>query len=379
MKLFSGPPLSQFADTPPTPAETRAARPDTANPGPPPAKRTRPASDAPAPQRRQAESHAPAKPPAKPARPFQARPPAGGGKALPAPRGKATPPANPSPLRTTAPRPPRVRRTDIAIPEGQSPAGIRILPIPRLAQGGRWRVEAMRSLSEPLFLWFTRGQGRITVGGITRGYGTHNAVFIPAGVMHGFEVGPQTFGTAVFLGRDSGIDLPPDPVHLRVRETPAQTEVGGILDAAQRELENSRPGGERAARHHLGLLGVWMERQLDAPAAETRKPLAAQRLARAYAELLEREYRSGRGVGDFARALGVTPTHLSRVCNQTCGRSASDLLHDRVIFEARRLLTDTKLPIGVISDGLGFTSPAYFTRAFQHRTGKTPSAFRRQG
>jgi AraC family transcriptional regulator, transcriptional activator of pobA len=32
-----------------------------------------------------------------------------------------------------------------------------------------------------------------------------------------------------------------------------------------------------------------------------------------------------------------------------------------------------------VSEVLGFTSAAYFTRAFQHRTGKTPSAFRRQG
>jgi AraC-like DNA-binding protein len=114
-------------------------------------------------------------------------------------------------------------------------------------------------------------------------------------------------------------------------------------------------------------------------AAEAKRPLAAQRLARRYADLLERDFRSGQGVGDYARLLGVTPTHLSRVCNQTCGRSASDLLHDRLIFEARKLLTETRIPINAISAELGFTSPAYFTRAFQHRTGKTPSAFRRQG
>ena len=107
------------------------------------------------------------------------------------------------------------------------------------------------------------------------------------------------------------------------------------------------------------------------------RPDAARRLARAYADLLEKEFRSGKGVSAFARDLGVTATHLTRVCNKTCGRSASDLLHDRVIFEARRLLTETRTPIQNVSESLGFTSPAYFTRAFQHRTGKTPSAFRK--
>lgn len=273
--------------------------------------------------------------------------------------------------------PPR-RRPAVSLPQAPS-APLRLVPIPRLAAGGRWRVEAMRSLSEPLLLWFTRGQGRITVGGVTRGYGVHNAIFIPAGVMHGFEVGQQTYGTALFFGHANDLTLPTAPLHLRVREQLPQVELTAILDNIQRELESSRPGHERAARLHLGLLTVWLERQIDAAQTDPQRPGAASRLARRYSELLERDFASGMGVGEYARALGVTPTHLSRVCNQTCGRSASDLLHDRVIFEARRLLSETRLPIGDIAEALGFTSAAYFTRAFQHRTGKTPSAFRKQG
>ena len=268
-----------------------------------------------------------------------------------------------------------VRR--IAEVPAPAPAALRLVPIARLAQGGRWRVEAMRSYAEPLLLWFTRGQGRITIGGVTRGYGAHNAIFIPAGVMHGFELGAQSSGTALFFGEDSGLDLPEESLHLRIREVGPQAELSGIIENIQRELDSTRPARERAARHHLGLLSVWLERQADLSADAAREPDAARRIARAYADLLERNFRSGLGVADFARKLGVTPTHLSRVCNKTCGRPASDLLHDRVIFEARKLLTETRVPIRDIAETLGFTSPAYFTRAFQHRTGKTPSGFRK--
>ena len=52
----------------------------------------------------------------------------------------------------------------------------RLVAIPRLAAGGRWRVEAMRAYSEPLMLWFTKGQGRVTISGVTRGYTAHNAI-----------------------------------------------------------------------------------------------------------------------------------------------------------------------------------------------------------
>ncbi len=261
--------------------------------------------------------------------------------------------------------------TDAALP------GTRLLPISRLAQNGRWRVEAMRAYSEPLLLWFTRGQGRITIGGITRGYGAHNAILIPAGMMHGFDLGAQTSGSALFFGRAHGLDLPVDPVHLRLREVGPQAELAGIIEAIQRELESARPGHERAARFHLGLLGVFIERLSASAADEAPMPDAARRLARAYADLLEKNFRTGRGVADFARDLGVTPTHLTRVCNKTCGRSASDLLHDRLLFEARKLLTETRLPVQDVARTLGYTTPAYFTRAFQARTGRTPTDFRK--
>lgn len=258
-----------------------------------------------------------------------------------------------------------------------TPSQLRLVAIPRLTAGGRWRVEAMRSISEPCLLWFTKGQGRITISGVTRGYTSNNAVFIPPEVMHGFEAGPQVYGTAVFFGRDSKVTLPKTPQHLRIREVHAQQEVNILLDAILREMDSDVPAHDRATEHYLGLLGVWLERQAKKADPDTPKPDATRRLVTRYTALLERNFRTGMGVADFAAALGVTPTHLTRCCNTACGRPASGLLQDRRIFEARKMLTETRMPVGRIAETLGFNSPAYFTRAFQHLTGKSPSAFRR--
>ena len=258
------------------------------------------------------------------------------------------------------------------------PSRLRLVPIPRLAVGGRWRVEAMRAISEPMFLWFTKGQGRITLAGVTRGYTAHNAIFIPAGVMHGFEVGPQVFGTAVFFGRDTTLALPETAQHLRIREVHAQQELNIILDSLQREMDSDIPAHDRATQHYLGLLSVWLERQAVKSAPEQPQPDAARRLVARYTALMEREFRKGTGVGEFAAALGVTPTHLTRCCRVACGRSAIEVLQDRRIFEARKLLAETRLPVAKIGEALGFSSPAYFTRCFQHLTGRSPTAFRRE-
>ncbi len=257
----------------------------------------------------------------------------------------------------------------------------RMMSLQRMAQGGKWRVEAMRSYSRPLLLWFTRGQGRITVSGVTRGYGPHNAVYIPAGTMHGFDMLGQVFGQAIHFPRGVDLGLPGDPLHLRLRDATMQAEITALVDAMERELNRAQPGMDRALFHHAGLIAVWLERQAAAerPEQEKRKPRAANRLAEAYTSLLERDFRTGKGVSDYAAALGVTPTHLSRVCNETCGRPAHGLLQDRLHFEARTLLKETGLPVKDIARSLGFTSAAYFTRAFQARTGLTPSDFRARG
>lgn len=265
------------------------------------------------------------------------------------------------------------------IPE--APSTLRMSAISRLVQAGRWRVEAMRSLREPVLLWFTQGQGRITVAGTTRGYGPHHAVFIPPGIMHGFEVAPRVQGTVVFFGREHGLDLPATPQFLRPRDPIAQKELIAVLESIQRELESPRAGAVRAAQHHLGLLAVWLDRQMERERTSEPlpgRPLAAQKLVARYASLLERDFRSNRAVADYAQALGVTPTHLTRACRATCGKGAHGLLEDRLVFEARRLLTETRMPIKDVAQMLGYSSAGYFTRAFQKAAGQTPSGFRRK-
>ena len=265
------------------------------------------------------------------------------------------------------------------IPE--TPSQLRLTPISRLAAGGRWRVEAMRSRREPVLMWFTQGQGRITVAGTTRGYGPNHAVFIPPGVMHGFELAPRVQGTVVFFGRNHGMTLPTTPKFLRPRDPVSQKELAATLESIQREVESTRAGSAQAAKHHLGLLGVWLDRQLERERnldPLLSRPVAAQQLVARYSALLERDFRSNPSVADYATALGVTPTHLTRVCRATCGKGAHQLLEDRILFEARRLLSETRMPIKDVAGMLGYNSAGYFTRAFQKNAGVTPSAFRKK-
>lgn len=243
----------------------------------------------------------------------------------------------------------------------------------------RWRTESMRAHSAPRLVVFTKGQGRITIAGKVSGFGPNNLVFLPKGTLYGIELGPTAFGHVLTIPPAMADDWPETVAHLRLRDVAAIKDLQGLLDALERELGSDEPGALRAAHYRTGLLAIYVLRQIQHQNSPAPRDTAAERLVAAYSELIARDFKSHLGVGDYAARLGVTPTHLTRCCKQTCGRSALNLLNDRVMFEARLLLRNGRAPIQDVAAELGFTSPAYFTRAFQAETGMTPSAFRARG
>ncbi len=83
-------------------------------------------------------------------------------------------------------------------------------------------------------------------------------------------------------------------------------------------------------------------------------------------------------VSDYASALSVTSTHLNRVTRAATGDTASHLILNRMIREARRNLVYTNMPIATIAYALGFDDPAYFSRVYAAATGLSPRGFRTQ-
>ena len=262
------------------------------------------------------------------------------------------------------------------------PTSLSLTPLGQGGSAGRWRTEAMRSHATPRLIFFARGQGRITVAGLTSGYGANNLVFIPPRTMYGFELGSGVYGQLLTLPAAMTPEWPEVPVHLRLRDVGGQKELLALLEGLERELASERAHSRRAAHYHAGLLSVFFARQVAAHAddpARMRTQTSAARLVAAYTGLIERDFRSDRGVAEYAADLGVTPTHLTRCSRQTCGKSALDLLADRRHYEACVMLRETATPVQEIATVTGFQSAAYFSRAFQARAGVSPSTFRRDG
>ncbi|MCZ7675912.1 MAG: helix-turn-helix domain-containing protein [Roseovarius sp.] len=245
--------------------------------------------------------------------------------------------------------------------------------------GTSWRAELPHSRPEHALVWITRGQGRCLIEGVLRGLGVHTALCVPAGTLFALEMGKQGFGTVCAIPAGGPLLMPDQPTLLRIRDVLAQVELTGILEAMQREQTGARDFTDEAMTAHATLLTVWLRRAIIGHAEDPPEFSAAQRLTMAYAALVERDFTTGKPMADYARTLGVTPTHLTRACRTSAGMTASELLTRRIVHAVRDLLETTDHPANRIAAMLGFRSAAYFSRFVLQHTGLTPTALRNAG
>ena len=254
---------------------------------------------------------------------------------------------------------------------------IHALTLAQFARGQDWRLQLAHDLPAHLLIWVTRGQGRVLLDGMRRGIGADNALFVPAGSLFALELGRQSVGQVVTLPVGSTLRLPEIPRHLRIREVQVQSDLTSLIETALREDQGTRPLRADALEGYAALMSVWLRRQIMDEAHADAPRNAAGRLSARFCTLLSQRFRSGAPMADYAETLDVTPTHLTRAVKSATGKTAADLVTERVLHEARVLLSETQQPARQIAAYLGFGSAAYFTRFIQQHTGLTPSKLRK--
>jgi AraC family transcriptional activator of pobA len=225
-------------------------------------------------------------------------------------------------------------------------------------------------------LSLTGGRGQVTLDGVALDLVPPAIVVVPAMTVHGYLFSTDVEGMIVTLmARDmaEGIEDLPACV-IATSGDVVHRALDGLL------AEADRPGDHHdlAMRAHITLLQVALHRagSLSAPsdAGEGRARLHVG----AFRLLVDQKFRETRRIADYADALGISQTHLSRVCRQVLGASALDIIEQRIALEARRQLLFSTLSIKQIGAGLGYDDPAYFTRMLKRVLGVPPLAFRRQ-
>lgn len=97
-----------------------------------------------------------------------------------------------------------------------------------------------------------------------------------------------------------------------------------------------------------------------------------------FSMLIEKNYRELRLPKNYAALLFITPNHLNALSKEYLGIPAGEVIRNRVLLEAKRMLAIRDYSISEIAYELNFTDNSYFTKFFKKAAGVTPEEFRRQ-
>ena len=238
-------------------------------------------------------------------------------------------------------------------------------------------------------IWVRSGCGVHLLDGEPQEVRAGAVTLIGRGQVHTFQRGEGLTGAVVRFGEEllhGAAGERATPGWLLVgrggRTVPVPPGEAEHLDGAIAALagEARRPPDARSGdieRHLLALILLWVERWYDAARTEQREADDPEvDLYRRFAERLEHDFAAHHDAAHYADALAVPPAALSRALTQVAGRPTKELVIDRVMLEAARLLRFTDRTVGEVSYAVGFTDPLYFSRAFKRHSGLAPMAYR---
>ena len=243
-----------------------------------------------------------------------------------------------------------------------------------------WTFPPHRHARLHQILLIERGGGEATLEGRSLALKPMGVINVPVGHVHGFAFKPGTQGFVLTMSTEMLDEVLEAPEGLQ-RILAQSTVLKGTkpMRATMTQIFDEYAGRHFARAHMLralaaNLIGL-VAREL---AADDVAPdgTATSELVRRFEVLIEQHFCAHWTVSDYAAALSITPTHLSRLARAATGHAASQLIQERVVREARRNLVYTNMPISTIAYALGFNDPAYFSRLFVGATGLSPRAFR---
>jgi AraC-like DNA-binding protein len=101
-----------------------------------------------------------------------------------------------------------------------------------------------------------------------------------------------------------------------------------------------------------------------------------ENLVKNYTQLVQKQCRTQRNVTAYAEQLSLTPKYLTETVKEITGKTASEIIDEFVLLEAKLLLDNPELSIAQIAEELHFSDQSFFGKYFKRHTGLSPSDYR---
>ncbi|WP_323785709.1 helix-turn-helix domain-containing protein [Thalassovita sp.] len=243
-----------------------------------------------------------------------------------------------------------------------------------------WTISAHRHPHVHQLFLIRRGSAVLGVDGNRRDLNEPVVINMPRWTVHSFSFSKGTDGYVLTLPTAELPELFGQPNDLAERLEhwgllPANDVICALFDSLHHEHCTDDPGRSLMLKALAEQIMVRVARLLPGPERGD-IPARYSQIMAGFEQLVQKHFRDRWRVSDYADALAVSATHLTRVVRDLTGASAQAYVDATIFREACRQLAYTRIDIRQIGFDLGYDDPAYFSRMFRRRVGMCPSDYR---
>jgi AraC-like DNA-binding protein len=157
-------------------------------------------------------------------------------------------------------------------------------------------------------------------------------------------------------------------------------ELSTYLDLMHQEFTSNRPAKELILKNLLNVFITCAARMVPCNRANSHiaeMDSSQNKIVRQFKMLTDQHFLDTTHVNKYADMLYVTPGHLNDLIKAITGKTAKQVIDEKRVMEAKRLLFWGEHSVKEIAHHLNFDDDGYFNRFFKKHTGQTPALFQR--
>ncbi|XPF93278.1 helix-turn-helix domain-containing protein [Colwellia sp. RE-S-Sl-9] len=253
-----------------------------------------------------------------------------------------------------------------------------------------WIIEPHRHDDLYHLGYFFSGGGSMQIRGNNYTITSPSFCIIPAGDVHRFNVQNDIEGIMITISKiymdqllvnaKSSQKILDQPSYINNDEQPELSEViAPLFRQLRAEYSGRQPDRSLSIQCLLGLILTRITRLILQGAHNDKGAYQEDRslwLYRSFQNMIGYPLVAKKSVPEYAAQLRISATHLNRICQAIAGKSALQVIHIRIISEAKINLAYTFQSVSEVAYRLGFEDVSYFSRFFKKQTGITPKKFK---
>lgn len=150
-----------------------------------------------------------------------------------------------------------------------------------------------------------------------------------------------------------------------------------LVKLMQDEFQSLSMGSKDVLRNYLSILLQMLGRNMANDSVSTQMDEKEEKIS-LFESLVNENYKVSRFPSFYADRLNISVNYLNRICREKRSESCGNIIRERIVLEAERLLYHTFKTVKEIAFELGFDNVPYFITFFKAKKGVSPEEFRRK-